>query len=51
MANKPEILELDWIQLHKEFEAMHKTETMLEKMKRKTIENPFVPVGKYDNLK
>ncbi|KAF2904144.1 hypothetical protein ILUMI_02033 [Ignelater luminosus] len=40
-----EPLELDWLALHNEFEAMHKTESMAEKFQRKVLENPFVPIG------
>lgn len=38
--------ELDWLALHNEFEALHKTESMTEKFQRKALENPFVPIGK-----
>lgn len=37
--------QLEWIKLSEDLDKMLKTETMLEKMKRKTKENPFVPFG------
>ncbi|KAK5644354.1 hypothetical protein RI129_005654 [Pyrocoelia pectoralis] len=37
--------ELEWIKLSDDLSKMAKPETMLDKMKRKTKENPFVPIG------
>ncbi|KAK4875089.1 hypothetical protein RN001_011511 [Aquatica leii] len=42
--------ELDWIKFSNELEAMTHTETMVEKMKRKTRENPLVPIGCFATL-
>ncbi|KAF5303478.1 hypothetical protein FQA39_LY09941 [Lamprigera yunnana] len=37
--------ELDWIQLSKNLDTMYKTETVLDRIKRKSNENPFIPFG------
>lgn len=42
-------VEFDWIQLSADLDPS-KTETFLNKWKRKFAENPFVPIGKCDAI-
>lgn len=45
MANVKNI-ELDWVKIREDLDSTYVTETILEKAKRKTRENPLVPIGK-----
>ncbi|KAL6263842.1 hypothetical protein P5V15_003924 [Pogonomyrmex californicus] len=43
---KPDDLdELDWVTVRDELDSSYAPETILQKAKRKTQENPFVPIG------
>ncbi|EZA57061.1 hypothetical protein DMN91_007075 [Ooceraea biroi] len=37
--------ELDWLQVREELDSAYVQETILERTKRKSRENPFVPIG------
>ncbi|KZC06000.1 PREDICTED: HIG1 domain family member 2A, mitochondrial [Dufourea novaeangliae] len=46
ISEKSEMLnELDWIQIRNEFYENDNVETFKEKIIRKTVENPTVPIG------
>ncbi|KAF5296673.1 hypothetical protein FQR65_LT10213 [Abscondita terminalis] len=45
VSNEEKPPELDWIKFSNELQSISHTETMTEKMKRKTRENPLVPIG------
>lgn len=38
--------ELDWVKIREDLDSGYLTETIWQKAKRKTLENPFVPIGK-----
>lgn len=38
--------ELDWVKVRDDLDSGYLTETILQKAKRKTLENPLVPIGK-----
>jgi len=38
--------ELDWVKVREDLENTYLTETIFQKAKRKTRENPLVPLGK-----
>lgn len=38
--------ELDWVKVREDLDSGYLTETILQKAKRKTRENPLVPLGK-----
>lgn len=38
--------ELDWVKVKEDLDKSYVTETILQKAKRKTQENPLVPIGK-----
>lgn len=45
MADK-KFNELDWVKIREELDGDYISETIFEKAKRKTRENPLVPIGK-----
>ena len=38
--------ELDWVKIREDLDSTYITETFFQKAKRKTQENPLVPIGK-----
>ncbi|XP_020288452.1 HIG1 domain family member 2A, mitochondrial [Pseudomyrmex gracilis] len=44
MANVKDV-DLDWVKIREDLDSTYLTETILEKAKRKTRENPLVPIG------
>ncbi|KYM97573.1 HIG1 domain family member 2A [Cyphomyrmex costatus] len=45
MADSKPNDELDWVKIREDLDSDYITETFLEKAKRKTRENPLVPLG------
>lgn len=47
----PEASDLEWLKIQQELEAIERqTEPFLQKAKRMTLENPFVPLGLLTSL-
>lgn len=48
MAGKSnnEFDELDWVNIREDLDSDYRVETVFQKAKRKTLENPLVPIGK-----
>ncbi|KYN15689.1 PREDICTED: HIG1 domain family member 2A, mitochondrial [Trachymyrmex cornetzi] len=45
--------ELDWVKIHEDLDSTYtteSTETFLQKAKRKTLENPLVPIGAFATI-
>ncbi|EFN69763.1 HIG1 domain family member 2A [Camponotus floridanus] len=45
MADQKPDTELDWVKIREEFNSDFVVETIFDKAKRKTRENPLVPIG------
>lgn len=46
MADQKSDIELDWVKVREDLDREFLGETIFEKAKRKTQENPLVPIGK-----
>lgn len=46
MADQKPDIELDWVKIREDLDSEFLGETVFDKAKRKTRENPLVPIGK-----
>ncbi|KYN40018.1 HIG1 domain family member 2A [Trachymyrmex septentrionalis] len=42
--------ELDWVEIREDLNRSYVTETFFQKAKRKTLENPLVPIGAFGTV-